>query len=164
MLVERGFKVLLVGAIGLFFSLAIFNNLTDYAINFAFVQHVLAMDTVFPTSTLTWRAITNPTLQHGFYWTIIAWEIVTASVCWLGALRLIQHVRSDAKQFNAAKSYALAGLTLSATLWLVAFWCIGGEWFAMWQSPIWNGQPIAFRMFTITAIAFFLVRQPDLDA
>src|SRR5215211_6759756 len=53
-------KIVLVGAIALFASLVAFGNLTDYNTNFVFVQHVLSMDTVFPFSTIKYRAITSP--------------------------------------------------------------------------------------------------------
>ena len=48
--------------IGLFSLLVGVDNIIDYGTNYAFVQHVMSMDTVFPNSTLTWRAITSPAL------------------------------------------------------------------------------------------------------
>ena len=47
MLAIRLAKILMVAAIALFASLVTFGNLTDYGINFAFVQHVLSMDPIF---------------------------------------------------------------------------------------------------------------------
>jgi hypothetical protein len=44
-------KTAMVAAIALFASLVAFGNITDYGTNWAFVQHVLSMDTVFPTTT-----------------------------------------------------------------------------------------------------------------
>ncbi len=160
-LIERISKIILVATIACFFTLVVFNNLTDYGTNFAYVQHVVLMDTIFPESTLTWRAITYPPLQHLIYWSIIAWEAMTALLCWTGVLRLSQALKADISDFDAAKSYALIGLTASCVLWLLAFFCIGGEWFVMWQSPVWNGQPTAFRMFTISSIVLLWLRQPD---
>jgi predicted small integral membrane protein len=49
-------------------------------------------------------------------------------------------------------------------MWLVAFLTVGGEWFLMWQSKIWNGQEAAFRMFTTIGIVLILLTQPDTDA
>ena len=40
-------KTAMVAAIALFASLVAFGNVTDYSTNFAFVQHVLSMDTIF---------------------------------------------------------------------------------------------------------------------
>jgi predicted small integral membrane protein len=48
-------------------------------------------------------------------------------------------------------------------LWLVAFLIVGGEWFLMWQSQVWNGREPAFHMFIVTGIVLLLVAQPDRD-
>lgn len=162
-MLERISKIALVAAIAFFFSLVVVDNLTDYSANFAYVQHVMSMDTIFPDSHLKWRAITNPTIHHFFFNSIIAWEIAITGLCWLGVVQLVLTVRSEATQFNRAKTFVTVGLTLSGLLWLLAFLGVGGEWFLMWQSQDWNGQPIAFQMFTITGIVLLLVRQPDTD-
>jgi predicted small integral membrane protein len=40
---------------------------------------------------------------------------------------------------------------------------VGGEWFAAWQSTVWNGQASAFRFYiTLLAVVIF-VNQPDGD-
>ncbi len=161
MVSDRISKIVLVAAVASFFSLVVFNNLTDYGTNFAYVQHVLSMDTIFPDSQLKWRAINNPVIHHIFFGSIIAWEAIVASLCWVGAAHLSQALQQDATQFNQAKSYVIWGLTAGCVLWLLAFLAIGGEWFAMWQSPVWNGQAIAFRMFVITSVILLIVRQPD---
>lgn len=161
---ERISKLGLAGAVACFFSLVIVNNLTDYSTNFAFVQHILAMDTIFADSTLKWRSITNPTLQHAFYWAIIAMEMGIASLTWIGVVQMGQAIRGTASEFNQAKFYTLLGLTASCLLWFFVFLGVGGEWFVMWQSPIWNGQPIASRMFTITMLILLFLRQPDLES
>ena len=44
---------------------------------------------------------------------------------------------------------------------LLAFITIGGEWFLMWQSRIWNGQDTAFRMFTVEAMILALLFLPE---
>jgi predicted small integral membrane protein len=48
-------------------------------------------------------------------------------------------------------------------MWLVAFLCVGGEWFLMWQSPTWNGQQEAFRMFVVVGIVLLIVMHADTD-
>lgn len=160
-MIERLSKIVLVAAIACFFTIVVFNNITDYGTNFAFVQHVLLMDTIFPDSTLTWRAITQPVLHHLVYGSIIVWEAMTAALCWIGVWRLSQNLNAEAADFHAAKSYVVLGLTASGVLWLLAFFCIGGEWFAMWQSPVWNGQQTGYRMFIISSIVLLWVKQPD---
>lgn len=153
-------KIVLVASIALFASLVAFGNITDYGSNFVFVQHVLAMDTVFPGATITYRAISAPWLHHAAYWLIIVFEVATAVLCWLGAYRLWRAVRLPAKQFNLAKSTAVAGLTLGFVLWQVGFMSVAGEWFGMWMSSEWNGVPSAFRFFiTILLVLIYLVQR-----
>jgi predicted small integral membrane protein len=158
MIVIRTAKVALVAAVALFASLV---TLTDYNTNFTFVQHVLSMDTIFPFSTISYRAITSPTLHHAAYGAIIATEAAVAVLCWIGATQLARRLRADAASFNGAKALAIAGLTLGFLLWQVGFMSIGGEWFGMWQSQKWDGVPSAFRfVMTIVAVLIF-VAMPD---
>ena len=154
-------KIILVAAVALFAALVAFGNITDYGSNFVFVQHVLSMDTIFPDSAIGYRAITWPLAHHAAYWLIIATQVGTAIFCSMGAWRLCRAVRQPARQFNRAKSWAVAGLTLGFVLWQVGFMSISGEWFGAWMSPQWNGVPSAFRFFvTILLVLIYLV-QPD---
>lgn len=162
MIVIRLAKIAMVAAIALFASLVAFGNITDYGTNFAFVQHVLSMDTIFERSTIRYRAIESPTLQHLAYAAIIATEALTAVLCWVGAVVLLRRLRADAAAFNRAKGFAVTGLTLGFLLWQVGFMTIGGEWFGMWQSKSWDGVPSAFRfVMVITAVLIFLVLTDD---
>jgi predicted small integral membrane protein len=163
MIAIRAAKVALVAAIALFASLVAFGNLTDYDTNFVFVQHVLSMDTIYPSSTIKYRAITSPALHHAAYAAIIAAEAATAVLCWIGAVVLVCHIRAGAAMFNRMKAPAIIGLTLGFLVWQVGFMSIGGEWFGMWQSQQWNGVPSAFRfLMTIIAVLIF-VAMPDQD-
>jgi len=161
MLAIRLAKVALVVAVALFASLVTFGNLTDYNTNFAFVQHVLAMDTIFSFSTIKYRAITDPALHHAAYALIIATEGAIAVLCWIGAAMLARRLRADAGAFNRAKTFAVLGLTLGFLLWQVGFMSIGGEWFGMWQSQQWNGVPSAHRIVTVIVAVLIFVVLPD---
>lgn len=152
-------KIALVAAVAFFFSLVAFGNLTDYGSNWQFVQHVLSMDTTFPDSDLHWRAVTNPTLQTAGYWLIIATEILTAVLLWVGSIRLLAALESD--DFGAAKSVAVAGLTLGLLLYAVGFIAVGGEWFAMWQSQIWNGEQKAFDFIAMIGAVLIILLLPE---
>jgi predicted small integral membrane protein len=156
-------KLLLLAGIALNYTLVVFNNLTDFGSNYEFVRHVLSMDTTFPGNHGMGRALTSPTMHLAFYWLIIAWEIVTMILAWWGLVALFRAVRRPASDFIAAKRVAVAALTLSQVMWLVAFLDMGGEWFLMWQSHIWNGQEEAFRMFVIVGLVLMLTLQPDTD-
>ena len=103
MIAIRAAKAATVAAIALFATLVVFGNLTDYNTNFAFVEHVMSMGTIFPFSTIKYRAITNPALWHAAYALIIATQAATALLCWVGAAALARALRADAATFNRAQ-------------------------------------------------------------
>lgn len=161
MIATRYAKIVMVFGLALFGLQVSIDNMIDYPANFAFVQHVLSMDTVFPGNTLKWRAITTPFLHHAAYIAIILAELLMG-LCFLAcAGRLLMNVRAPAQAFHRAKAIGVVGATLGFATWFVGFMVVGGEWFAMWQSPTWNGQESAFRFYmTLLAVLIFLM-QPE---
>jgi predicted small integral membrane protein len=166
MLITRLVKIAFVAAIAFFATLVSFGNITDYGTNYEFVQHVLSMDTIFPNSTIRYRAITSPGLHTAAYWLVIATEILVALLCWIGAYAMLSHMRASAAAFNGSKGWAIAGLALGFLLWQVGFMTIGGEWFGMWMSHEWNGIDDAFHFVMIIIAVLIFVTMPDgeLDA
>ncbi len=162
-MVIRYSKVACIAAIALFASLVAFGNMTDYASNFEFVRHVLLMDTIFPTATIRYRAIESPALHHAAYIFIIALEVLTALLCWVGVYHLLKRVKSSAREFHKAKNVAILGLSLGFLVWQVGFMSLGGEWFGMWMSDQWNGVPSAFRFLATIALVLIYLVQPDSD-
>jgi predicted small integral membrane protein len=160
-MITRSAKLLLLAGIALYYTLVVFNNLTDFGSNYEFIQHVLSMDSTSPGNHGMWRAMSSPGIHLVFYWLIIVWELVTAIFAWWGLLNLVRAVRGPVSAFNAEKRMAIMALTLSLLMWLVAFVDVGGEWFLMWQSHTWNGQEEAFRMFVIVGFVMLLLLQPD---
>jgi predicted small integral membrane protein len=156
-------KCILVLGVAVFCSLVVFNNLTDYDSNFQFVRHVLQMDTTFPGNKGMWRAISSPAFHHVAYDFVILWESVTTLTAWLGGILLLRALKRPAAVFNASKNPAIAALTMGIVLWFVGFIAVGGEWFLMWQSKVWNGQDPAFRLVTILGITLLYVTSPDRD-
>ncbi len=159
----RTIKTMLVLGVAIFYSLVVFNNITDYDSNYQFVRHVLMMDSTFPGNRGMWRAINSPLLHTAFYVSIIAWESITMLLCYWGGYRMAQALRGTASAFHLAKRISIVALTLSLLMWLIAFLSVGAEWFLMWQSRTWNGQDPAFRMFAIVGIVLMIVVQPDRD-
>ena len=159
----RWSKILLIAAIALLVSLVAFGNLTDYGSNFAFVHHVLAMDTIFPDATIHYRAIEAAPLQHLAYVLIILAETATALLCWGGAWHMWRRRRASAAQFQRAKGLAVIGLSLGLLLWLTGFMAIGGEWFGMWMSTQWNGQAAAARLVVILLLALVYLGQRETE-
>ncbi len=154
-------KTAMVASTALFALLVAFDNLVDYGTNYEFVRHTLSMDTTFPDNALKGRAVASPALWTAGYWLIILTEAAVGVLLAFGALRLAFALGGRARDFNAAKTPALAGAGLGFLLWFTGFTVVGGEWFAMWQSKLWNGQEPAFRFYaTLLLVAIFL-NQPD---
>ncbi len=162
-MIVRLSKCALLLGIALFYTLVVFNNITDYGSNYQFVHHVLKMDTTFPGNRGLWRAIDSTRIYTFFYVTIILWEAIAGILSWWGAVRLLRQRAASAAVFNRAKSMAIVALSLGLLLWLVAFLIVGGEWFLMWQSPTWNGQEAAFRMFVVLGIVLLYLSRADED-
>lgn len=156
-------KITLVLALAAFASLVAFNNITDYGSNFAFVKHVLSMDTTFPGNAAMYRAITTPWLWHGAYGLIILGEALTALLLAWGALALWRTRQGSAAEFNRAKVRATTGLALGFVVWFFGFMVVGGEWFLMWQSHQWNGQEAAFKFYMAIVGVLIFLNQPDTD-
>lgn len=156
-------KMVMTGCLALFALLVTFNNLTDYETNYAFVRHVLTMDTTFPGNALLYRSITWPLLWQVAYAAIIIGEGLTGIVLAIAAFSMGSRLRCDAARFNRSKRFAFVGATLGFLIWFFGFMVVGGEWFSMWQSAKWNGQESAFRFYATILIVMIFVNQRDDD-
>ena len=105
-------KIVRVGSLALLAGLVTFDNLIDYETNYAFVRHVLSMDTTPPGDTLMHRSIASPSLSRTAYALIIASEGATALGFAGGAALLLRLLRTQAACFNRAKGLTavVAGL------------------------------------------------------
>ena len=160
-MIVRLSKCALLFGVAFFFTLVVFNNVTDYNSNYQFVRHVLAMDTTFPGNHGMWRALHGDSIYKSFYLGIICWETGTGTLCWWGLVRLLRRCKAPAAVFEQGKSVAVIGLTLGCLLWFLAFVDVGGEWFLMWQSKVWNGQDAAFRMFVMLGMTLIYLGMPE---
>jgi len=149
-------KASLVAAMALLLGLVAFGNIVDYRDNWTFVQHVMAMDTVFPDSTQRWRAIHSAPVQQLFYLAIIATEALSGGLLVLGAAALFRQARSESG-FDRALALPVAGLTVAMLLYGGGFVAVGGEWFLMWQSKFWGGSDAAARFFLLNATVLIVL-------
>ena len=160
MIAIRIVKIVMVGCLALFAALVSFDNLTDYETNYAFVRHVLSMDTTMPGNALRYRSVTSPSMWQAGYALIIAGEGVTALAFAGAAAVLLRRLRAEAVLFNRAKGLTAIAAGLGFLVWFFGFMVVGGEWFQMWQSPQWNGQEAAFRFYvTILAVLIFVMQK-----
>ncbi|MGB7691799.1 MAG: DUF2165 domain-containing protein [Pseudolabrys sp.] len=161
MVLIRLAKIAMIGSLAAYALIVTYDNIVDYQSNYEFVRHVLSMDTTFPGNTLMHRAITNESIWSLAYALIIAMEGLTAFLLLVGALVLLSRLWAPAEVFNRSKVWAVAGLTVGFGLWFFGFMVIAGEYFAMWQSKVWNGQDAAARIATVILGALIFVNLPD---
>ena len=154
-------KAVLVAMIGLMALLIVLGNTTDYYTNFLFVEHVMKMDSTFPTSHDHYRSIDNPVIFHTAYIFLILIEVLMAFCCLKGSWLLFKYLKADALKFNACKNWSIAGILIGIIIWFLGFEVIGGEWFAMWQSTIWNGLAAAERILTFLVLTLILLHMKD---
>lgn len=158
----RIIKIGMVGALAVFALLVAFDNLADYETNYAFVRHVMSMDTTFPENALLYRRITTPWLWRAAYALIIAGEALTGLAFAAATVAMARSLRAEIARFNRAKRLAVIGAGLGFLVWFFGFMVVGGEWFSMWQSPQWNGQAAAFRFYiTLLAVLIFVNQSED---
>jgi predicted small integral membrane protein len=158
---NRLIKIFFGISVGLYMLMVCINNITDYDANFQFVSKVSGMDDVFSREKNGWRAINSLTLQHISYLFLIGWELMVTIFITLGVVSMLRRFRGESADFINSGIMLRTGLFLGTILWFTMFVTVGGEWFLMWQSKIWNGQNTAF-MLTICFLLFLIyLNQPD---
>ena len=156
----------LIGLNALHISLVAFGNVTDFATNQAFVQHVLSMDTTnfgSPTGqglnpAVMWHAIASRPVQDAAYIALIGWEVLAGLV--LGAATILWVVARSEDYRTRARALATIGLTMTIVLFVGGFLDIGGEWFQMWRSAQWNGTEAAFRNAVLALLTLLVIHHP----
>ena len=77
---------------------------------------------------------------------------------------MMKSIKSSTVNFNKSKNICIVALIFGFITWHVGFISIGGEWFAMWESQIWNGEQAAFRISIVflTALIFITMNNDHL--
>ena len=162
MLAIRVAKIVSVAAIALYMALVVFNNVTDYWTNFAYVADVLDVEQISPRSNIRWRAITSPVLYHVAFGLIILTEFFVATLTAAGALAMTRALRASAQKFARAKGLAVLGLALGFLLYEGGFVAVAGEWFGMWQSASHAAGPSAFQiLLTMMGVLIFVALKDE---
>lgn len=155
-------KIVMVAGVAFWAFLITLGNIVDYDANWQFVQHVLAMDSIFPDATITGRAITDPTVQTLAYLLIILVEGLTSLAFLIATVAMARNLKAPKAAFRRAKGWVAVGLIFGVGLWMIGFMAIGAEYFAMWQSSKWNGQLSAFMIYlSLLAIGIYVFLDTD---
>lgn len=162
MIIERFFKIMLVFFLGLFCLAVGINNIMDYQINFKFLQHVVAMDTMQPWFDMTIaknRAITNLTTQKFLYHCIIAVELLAGLLALYACFNMLRYIKNDTR-FSKAKNIYIVATGLMMCVWYFGFNVIASNWFYMWANQ-YNALPTAYNFIIFMLVSMIYVARTE---
>jgi predicted small integral membrane protein len=130
----RLIKILLAAFVALFCVFYAVQNIVNLQAAHGFVVYVASMadHTAYPAH--FGPPITAPALTWTILWIIIALEMGAGLLAAKGAYDLFRARNDSADDFNAAKSYAMAGCGVAIIVWFGLFSAIAGAYFQMWQT------------------------------
>lgn len=130
----RLIKVLLATSVALFCIFYAVQNIVNLQAAHGFVAYVASMADHAAYPSHFGPAITAPALTWTMLIIIIALEMGAGLLAAKGAYDLLKTRNASADDFNAAKSWAMAGCGVAILVWFGLFSAIGGAYFQMWQT------------------------------
>jgi predicted small integral membrane protein len=130
----RFIKVFLALSVALFCTFYALQNIVNLQAAHGFVVYVASMvdHSAYPAHFAP--AVTAPSLTWTMLFIIIALEMAAGLLAAKGTYDLFQARKGSADEFNAAKSYSLAGCGVAVLVWFGLFSAIAGPYFQMWQT------------------------------
>ncbi|HET7114872.1 MAG TPA: DUF2165 domain-containing protein, partial [Hanamia sp.] len=113
------------------------------------------------SSHIHYRSINNSIIFNAVYIFIIVMETLMTFCCLKGSWLLFKNIKSNSAVFHASKNWAIAGILIGLIVWFFGFEVIGGEWFEMWQSQVWNGLGAAERVVSFLILTLILLHLKD---
>jgi len=157
----RYLKIVAALFIGLIGLLAFLNNLFNIASAQSFVSAVISApeqpfyEIIGPTFAAGWQAWFGLVI-------IMAGELATGILGFIGAARLLNRRTADAVDFQKAKHLAISGGAIGMLVWYGFFIVLGEMYFNMWQTEIGAGSVSgAFRYGTVSAVLMFFIYLHD---
>ena len=130
----RLIKILLAASVAVFCVFYAVQNIVNLQAAHGFVAYVASMADHGAYPAHFGPAITAPALTWTMLWIIIALEMGAGLLAAKGAYDLLKARKASADDFNAAKSYALAGCGIAILVWFGLFSALAGTYFQMWQT------------------------------
>jgi predicted small integral membrane protein len=130
----RLIKILLAAFVAIFCIFYALQNIVNLQAAHGFVAYVASMTDHVAYPAHFGPAINSPALTWAMLWIIIALEMGAGLLAAKGAYDLLKARHASADEFNAAKSYALAGCGVAIIIWFGLFSAIAGAYFQMWQT------------------------------
>lgn len=130
----RLIKILLAAFVAIFCVSYAVQNIVNLQAAHGFVSYVASMADHGAYPAHFGPAITAPALTWTMLLIIIALEMGAGLLAAKGAYDMFKTRNASADDFNAAKSYAMAGCGVAIIIWFGLFSAIAGAYFQMWQT------------------------------
>lgn len=161
-MIIRYLKIVLVVFVGLQGILYVAGNSANWNAGLETIAYVLSMEGHEAYGSHIVPAITNPVLVTIAFLLILAGELLVGVLSLKGAWDLWNARKGNAHDFNASKTYAMAGAGMTMVVWFGGFIVIGGALFQMWQTQIGAGAfQNAFTFAAIGGLVLLFVGMPD---
>jgi predicted small integral membrane protein len=149
MLPIRYLKIVLVAFAALMCLLYATHNVVNAQAAYGFVYAVFSQadNAAYPAS--IFPVITTPAIVWAALVFICLLEFTAGLVAARGAWELWQARHEAAADFNAAKTWALAGVGLGIVVWFGLFTTVGGAGFQMWQTQLGSASLMGAFQFTM---------------
>ncbi len=160
------FDTLLLIGISVWFTLAIFNNITDPGTNIFLIGQMMNMDLLSEDQNMgngiQWRAIRSGNIHKLVFTSVVLIQIVVAMLLWKAVVTyaLIFNDPVTADTIANAILSANTGLTAFTALW-IGFWC-GGMWFGYWMKTP-QIQQVHMALLILSAAIFLIINNPVLS-
>ena len=107
-------------------------------------------------------AVKSPFLVKLMLWIIILLELAAGVLAGKGTLDMFGARNATTDEFNAAKTYALAGTGIAVIVWFGIFGAFGGAFFQMWQVEAGVNALRDASFFAVQhGIVFLMIRSDD---
>lgn len=107
-------------------------------------------------------AVSSPILIKLMLWIIILLELIAGALAGKGAWDMFSARNAGAAEFNAAKTYALAGTGVAVIVWFGIFGAFGGAFFQMWQNEAGVNALRDAAFFALQhGVVFLMIRSDD---
>lgn len=146
-------------SVALFITIIAIHNMIDYQVNYDYLTQIMSMEHTFKSKVMS-HAITNPVLCHLALTMIIIWEVMASGILWFGAIKSFRNL-NDSSNFEASKQLATIGLLFLLLMFGFIFYAIGGQYFASWQSQVYNSVHAANKYFPFVGIITILWMMPE---
>jgi len=130
----RLIKISLAAFVAIFCVVYAVQNIVNLQEAHGFVAYVGSMADHVAYPAHLGPAVTAPVLTWTILIIIIALEMAAGLLAAKGAYDMFRARNASADDFNAAKTYAIAGCGVAIVVWFGLFSAIAGPYFQMWQT------------------------------